>query len=48
MIFIQKIIEFVVIIAIAFWISLLVYLLLMPEHKKPTTYKEFTFDHFFK
>lgn len=27
-------------------ISGIVYLILMPEHKKPKTYKEITLDHF--
>ena len=38
--------ELIVIVLISFTISLLVYLSLMPEHKKPTTYKELTLEHF--
>lgn len=36
-----------IIVIISFTISLLVYLLLMPNDKKPTTYKEIELKHFF-
>ena len=36
----------VMIVLISFVISLIVYLLLMPEDKKPATYKQLTLDHF--
>ena len=32
--------------SISFTISLVVYLLLMPEDKKPSTFKQITLDHF--
>lgn len=35
-----------VIVIISFTISLVVYLLLMPEDKKPSTFKQITLDHF--
>jgi len=35
-----------VIILISFVVSFVVYLLLMPEDKKPTTFKQVTLDHF--
>jgi len=38
--------ELIVIVIISFFISLLVYLSLIPNHKKPTTYKELTLEHF--
>ena len=38
--------ELIVIVLISGTISLLVYLSLMPEDKKPTTFKEFTLEHF--
>ena len=38
--------DLIVIILISGTISLVVYLSLMPEHKKPTTFKEFTLEHF--
>ncbi len=38
--------ELIVIILLSGTISLVVYLSLMPEDKKPTTFKEFTFEHF--
>ena len=38
--------DLIVIVIISFTISLLVYLSLIPEHKKPTTYKEFTLEYF--
>jgi len=38
--------ELIVIILLSGTISLVVYLSLMPEHKKPTTFKEFTLEHF--
>ena len=37
-----------VIVLISFTISLVVYLLLLPEDKKPTTYKEITIEHFLR
>ena len=37
--------ELIVIILLSGTISLVVYLSLMPEHKKPTTFKEFTLEH---
>ncbi len=37
-----------VIVLISFTISLVVYLLLLPEDKKPTTYKEITLEHFLR
>ena len=38
--------ELIVIVIISGTISLVVYLSLMPEDKKPTTFKEFTLEHF--
>jgi len=38
--------ELIVIILISFTISFVVYLSLMPEDRKPTTYKELTLEHF--
>lgn len=38
--------ELIVIVLISGTISLLVYLSLMPEERKPATYKEFTLEHF--
>ena len=38
--------ELIVIILLSGTISLVVYLSLMPEDKKPTTFKEFTLEHF--
>ena len=38
--------DLIVIILISETISLVVYLGLMPEDKKPTTFKEFTLEHF--
>jgi len=38
--------ELIMIILISFTISLLVYLSLMPDELKPTTYKELTWEHF--
>ena len=37
-----------VIVLISFTIRLVVYLLLLPEDKKPTTYKEITLEHFLR
>ena len=37
-----------VLVIISFTISLVVYLLLLPEDKKPTTYKEITIEHFLR
>ena len=37
--------DLIVIVIISFTISAVVYLSLMPEHKKPTTFKEFTLEH---
>ena len=38
--------ELIVIVIISGTISLVVYLSLMPDDKKPTTFKEFTLEHF--
>ena len=38
--------ELIVIILLSGTISLVVYLSLMPDDKKPTTFKEFTLEHF--
>jgi len=38
--------DLIVIVIISFTISVVVYLSLIPEDKKPTTYKEFTLEHF--
>ena len=38
--------ELIVIVLISGTISLVVYLSLMPDDKKPTTFKEFTLEHF--
>jgi hypothetical protein len=37
-----------VIVIISFTVCLVVYLLLLPEDKKPTTYKEITIEHFLR
>jgi len=44
----KTILNFIVIILISFLISVLVYLSLMDGKRKPTTYKEFTLEHFLK
>jgi len=38
--------ELIVIVLLSGTISLVVYLSLMPDDKKPTTFKEFTLEHF--
>ena len=38
--------DLIVIVIISFTISLVAYLSLMPDDKKPTTFKEFTLEHF--
>ena len=38
--------ELIVIILLSGTISLVVYLSLMPDDRKPTTFKEFTLEHF--
>lgn len=38
--------NFFIIFLISFVISSIVYLLLMPEDKKPNTFKQITLDHF--
>jgi len=38
--------DLIVIVIISFTISVVVYLSLLPEDKKPTTYKEFTLEYF--
>ena len=40
--------DLLVIVIISGTISLVVYLSLMPNHLKPTTYKEFSLEHFIK
>jgi len=42
------ILNFIVIILISGLISVLIYLSLMDGERKPTTYKEFTLEHFLK
>ena len=38
--------ELIVIVLLSGTISLVVYLSLMPDDRKPTTFKEFTLEHF--
>ncbi len=40
--------DLIVIILISFFLSLVLYLAILPKEFKPKTYKEFTFDHFFR
>ena len=45
---IKKFVDFMVLVIACFIVSIVIYLLLLDKKHKPTTYKEFTLQHFFR